>query len=234
MRCRWPVIARAAIASLISACACSDAAPPPERFAVVLRAQRASGEAVAQARVWADGRAIGATSELGILRAELQGREGTAVELTAACPPAYRTEQPTRRLVLRRVQPPAGARPEPLQLTVHCQPLERAAAIVVLTAGRQAGGLPIRVRGEVVGQTEIDGSAHVLIKASPHAPLRVELDTSSRPDLRPRNPVHTFQLGEHDGILLVEQRFTAPAPPNRRARASAPPLRPPQRPQRID
>jgi len=234
MRTRSPMIARAAVLSLLAACSCSEAVPQPERFAVVLRAERASGEAIAGARAWADGRALGATSELGVLRAELHGREGTAVELTAACPPAYRTEQPARRLVLRRVRAPAGARAGPLQLTVHCQPLERAAAIVVLATGRHAGALPIRVRGEIVGQTESDGSAHVLISAAPHAPLRVELDTSARPDLRPRNPVHTFQLDEEDRILLIEQHFVGAATPVRPPRPSAQALRTTERPQRID
>jgi hypothetical protein len=217
--------------------ACADHAPPDERFALVLRAF-ASDSAVEGVRVWADGRQLGTTSRLGRLSAELRGQQGSAVELTLACPPAYRTEQPTRRLVLRRVEASAASSPRPLELDVHCEPLQRAAAIVVLASGRGVGGLPIRVRGEVVGQTETDGSAHLLLSTAPHAPIRIELDTSNRPNLRPKNPVHTFRLTDEDRVLLIEQDFTTSA----RARPAhrpppplpPPPVRPIRKPQRID
>jgi hypothetical protein len=234
MRAAGALIARAAQAWLLASFACADGPPQPQRFAVLLRAQRPSGDAVAGVRVWADGRELGTTSERGTLQANLRGREGVAVELTAACPPAYRTEQPARRLVLRQVRASTTDRAGRLQLTVRCEPLERDAAIVVLASGRDSGALPIRVDGMIVGQTELDGSAHLLISATPHTPLRVELDTSARPDLRPSRPVHTFRVGEEDGILLVEQHFAGPPVRNRPPQRPARPMRAPQRPQRID
>jgi hypothetical protein len=218
----------------ISPAACADASPATTRFTALLRARTASGEPIAGVRAWADGRALGATSATGELRTDLIGAEGSAVQLSAACPPAYRTPDAERRLVLRRVRAARGsAGSADLELAQLCEPIEHAAALVVLASGEGRAALPIRIDGELVGQTEADGSAHLTLTAPAHATVRVELETSAQPRLLPRNPVHSFRLEDEDSILLLEQTFSVerprrvPAAPGRTR--SAPP-----RPQRIE
>lgn len=213
---------------------CTAGAPRTERFAALLRAHTPSGEPIAGARAWADGRSLGTTAASGALRAELYGREGGAVELTIVCPPAYRTEPGSRRLILRKVHDAAGgAERGALELDVRCAPIEVSAALIVLADARVGSGLPVRVEGEVIGQIERDGSAHLLVTAPAASTLHVQIDTSERPDLQPRSPVHTFRLEDQDSILLVEQSF-ARVP---RVRRAPRPWRPPaahRRPERID
>jgi hypothetical protein len=212
--------------------------PGSPRFAVQLRARTPGGQAVAGVRAWADGRALGATSELGLLGAGLHGREGGAVELSTACPPAYRTEPASRRLILRRVHGAAvstGGTDE-LELDVRCVPIETSAALIVLASsdlGRAVDGLPVRVQDEVIGQIERDGSAHLLVTAPANTTLRVQIDTSAHPELLPRSPVHSFRMQDDTTLLLVEQRF-APAPRARRTPRAAPPPPAPRKPQRIE
>ena len=84
---------------LLTACAASGA--PEERFALELDAVTSTGEAVPEARFWADGRELGSTGPAGTLRTELLGSPGREVALTAACPPAFHTSSPRRMLLLR-------------------------------------------------------------------------------------------------------------------------------------
>ena len=208
--------------------------PAAERFAAELRAHTPNARPVAGVRAWADGRALGTTSERGVLAMALEGREGRPVELTIACPAAYRTDPPSRKLVLRRVRDGSG-RP-PLRLDALCIPLETSAALVVLASGPSPGGLPVRMQGEVIGQTGDDGSAHLLVTGRTGATQQVQIDTSARPALQPRSPVHTVRLEDEESILLVEQRFTLPprARPRPRTLPPHPPAPPQRRPQRID
>jgi hypothetical protein len=231
---------RATLSAVVLTClalllCCAEPRPSAERFAVMVRARSTSDEPVAGVHAWADGRPLGATSDQGLLRAELRGREHASVELSAACPPSYRTVEPTRTLVLRRLRGAGNERTGALEIGVQCEPLEWLAALVILTTGPGAdvAGLPIRVGGDVVGQTGTDGSAHVQFVAPPHASLRVTLDTQGRPGLRPRDPVHSFRLTEPDSFVLIEQTFTQRARP----RPGSPPAQPvslPLRPQRLE
>lgn len=185
-------------------------APPAEhsRFAVDLRAASTTRDAVAGVRFWADGRELGATDARGELKAQLTGRDDQLVALSAACPPSYRTLSPNRRLVLRRIQGTTRASAADFELTALCQPLESSAAVVVRARGPEAAGLPLRVGGEAMGQTELDGTAHLLVRMRPHSLVRVEIATDAHPALLPRNPVHTFQLDDEDSIFLIDQSFT--------------------------
>lgn len=211
--------------------ACDSAAQAPAPFVLALHARSPDGAAVPGARFWADGRALGTTAENGSLRTELGLPEGTTLGLTAACPPAYRTETPERRITLARGA--GGAAAPDAELELRCQPLEQVAALVVLLRGPNTGGLPIRIGGEAAGQTEGDGTAHLLWSAPPRSTLRVELDTEARPELRPQHPVHTFRLGETDSVLLIEQTFAVVRRRSPRREAALGPAAAPRRPERI-
>jgi hypothetical protein len=213
---------------LLGASACTASQAREETFAIELRAVEASDAPVSDVRFWADGRDLGVTDEHGILRVQLSGRDGLTLSLTAACPPEYRTAEPQRQLRLQRLR---SADPQTdLQLTTRCDASERQLAVVVRTRGAALGGIPIQAAGQLVGQTEADGTAHLLLRSRPHATLRVALDTSRQPDLIPRDPVRTFQLPDQDDVLLVDQWFeTPPRPPPPKPRPSkpAPTLTPP-------
>ncbi len=216
----------AALALALASTGCSAPPAPEQRFELRLRASTTGEQPLAGVRFWADGRELGTTAADGSLRVQLRGREGRSVALSSACPPAYRTPVPARRLVLRRIAARA-----PLELSTRCEPLERKAAIVVRVRGAGRAGLPIRVGGESVGQTDADGLAHVLLTVHPHSALRVQLVTTAHPRLLPRDPVQTFEVEDEDCILLVDQALLRPARSRRVTRA--PPDRP-RLPYRID
>jgi hypothetical protein len=202
--------------------ACSARQAREETFALELHAAETSDAPVSDTRFWADGRDLGVTDEHGILRVQLTGREGLTLSITTACPPEYRTAEPQRQLRLQRLR---SADPQTdLQLTTRCEASERQVAVVVRTRGAALGGIPIHAAGQLVGQTEADGTAHLLIRSRPHASLRISLDTTRQPDLIPQDPVHTVQLQDQDDVLFVDQWFeTPPRPPPPKPRRPKPP-----------
>jgi hypothetical protein len=216
--------------TLLGLAACGAAEPRPERFEIHLLALESSGKSLADVRFWADGKQLGVSDASGRLRVELAGYEGQPVALSTACPPGYRTLEPQRSLVLRRVQRGKEAVAS-LELRATCTTLERTVALVVRASGPSSAGLPIRVRGEVIGQTDSDGLAHLLLKSRPQMTLRVTIDTSSQPSLRPRDPVHTFEVADADAVVLIEQPFERAVARVRKARPAGPA---PKLPYRID
>jgi hypothetical protein len=217
--------------------ACTEQLQIKRRFALRFRAQTTSGATVADVRVWADGDELGVTNDEGELQVSLTGHPGQAVSLSVACPPAYRTVDARRRLILRDVHATTERKPRAdstgIQLTAECEPLERMAVIVVRTRGPGTAGLPINVGGELVGLTQPDGTAHLLVRTPPHRSVRVEVDTSQHPELLPSNPVQTFQVDDDDSILLFEQALVV-APIARGAHRSPSRTRRGRVPYRID
>jgi hypothetical protein len=214
-----------ALLLVLTGWACGKNEPEHHRFGIELRALTTSDQGVPGSRFWADGRELGVTDASGALHASVDGREGRAVWLSNACPPAYRALTPNRRLVLRHTRAAQASATPALELTARCEPLARRAALVVRARGPEVAGLPIRANGETVGQTGLDGSAHLLLSVRPHAALRVQLITAAHPELVPRDPVQSFELEDDDSILLVDQELARPPKPRPRER----PTRPPQR-----
>jgi hypothetical protein len=229
-----------ALSRTLALLACATLAPcacqPADRqeplsalaIAIVVHAQTPSGDPVADLHAWADGRELGVTRADGDLDAPLRGREGQRVALSFACPVTHRTLDPRRELVLRTTQPLEGSKPAALAVAVRCAPIEHFAAVVVRASGPAVAGLPVLVQGEPLARVARDGTAHVLVRVGARQPLRVMLDTRAAPQLRPANPVQTFELRDEDRLVLFEQRFGAVA--------RTPPTRPPPRarPYRID
>jgi hypothetical protein len=204
--------------------ACESSAPVRGALEVTIEARTATGDPVAGARAWAAGRALGETDAAGHLRTKLEGTVGERVALSWACPAAYATRSEQRTLVL---EPAAAHIATPTTLRAQCDPLERLAALVVRVNGAPPSGVPVRVRGEVVARTDEAGVAHALLRVRPNAPLAVALDTSAYPELLPRDPVETFQLGGEDSVLLLERTLTStpPTPPKERRRVRREPAR---------
>jgi hypothetical protein len=231
---RPPLLCQALLLALATAgYSCAEQAPITERYTLELLAVEASQDRVADVRLWADGRDLGVTDERGLLRARLEGRPGHTVSLTMACPPEYRTVEPERRLSLQRLHRATKATPD-FRLSAGCERSERRIAIVVRTRGAAAGGMPVESDGQLIGQTEADGTAHLLTKARPHGTLRIGLRTARQPELIPSDPVHTFQLEDEDEVLLVDQWFARPPRPATRKAPPPKPPTPPSRPIRIE
>ena len=215
LACRL-LVRRGSIALLVSlsagtgACGRSDQPVPLSSLALVLHATAPDGAVVSGLRAWADGRELGNTRGDGSLDATVSGREGQRVMLSFACPLGHRTLDAQRELWLRRARPIAK-RPAAIALSVRCQPIERVAALVVRARGSRSAGLPVLAQGEVIGRTSSDGTAHLLIATRARSALRVTIDTSAVPALRPANPVQTFELLDADRLLLFEQRFALEA-----------------------
>jgi hypothetical protein len=202
--------ALAAWAALLALPAC-DHEPTPQLFRLTLCAQDTQDRPVPGTRFWADGRELGVTAADGVLRVALDAHAAHAVILSAACPAAYRTREPRRRIAPQQ-RGSVSARIA-LELTTACEPLDHAAVVIVRARAAAAlAGMPIRSDGEVIGQTDLDGTAHVMLHARAGTSLHIALDTRAWPELAPRDPVQTFQLGDEDAILLVDQRFTTPEP----------------------
>lgn len=191
-------------------------APRAARLPANIRALSPDGHGVAGVRVWADGRELGTTNAEGQLATALEVGTTARVVITAACPPAYRTLDERRELAVRPLQAASGH--ATLQLAIACQPLELLAALVVRLRGAATTGLPIRVRDQIIGQTASDGTAHIVLRTRPNSSLTIELDTTKDPQLQPRNPVQTFQVGKEPSVLVFDQTLTRPRRAHRAGR----------------
>ena len=167
--------------------------------------RRASDAPVSDVRFWAERRDLGVTDEHGILRVQLTGREGLTLSLTAACPPEYRTAEPQRQLRLQRLRsadpPNRPATHDALRSDASARSPSSSARVA-----RPSEAFRSTPAGQLVGQTEADGTAHLLIRSRPHASLRIALDTTAN-RMIPPDPVHTFQLQDQDDVLFVDQWF---------------------------
>jgi hypothetical protein len=141
--------------------------------------------------------------------------------VTTACPATHRTLSARREVPLAHETRPRGAARPAIELTVDCEPIERLAALVVRVRGPAPLGLPVRVRDHVVGQIDARGIAHIVLRVAPHTTLRVQLDTTTAPELEPKSPVQSFALGADDSIVLFDQALTRARAPRRRQRHEA-------------
>jgi len=204
--------------------ACADPEPPQEhRFIVVALSD---GEPVAGVAVITGGERAGETDEHGELDITLTGRDGAAVPLVVECPEGYRSPvdlRPLRLQSFRHLETSDGSRG--IRRTVSCLPTERRAAIVVRAAGQV--DLPIMIRGREVARTDASGVAHFSLRLRPNRSVRVQLDTSTRGDLRPHSPESTLRMPDRDEIFVIDQPFEVEeAPRQRRRRRSTGPRLP--------
>jgi hypothetical protein len=133
------------------------------------------------------------------------------IRIAAVCPEAYRPSEP-------RTVAMAGA--GRLELRFQCRPRLRTLAVVVNAP--RAQGLTMRADGESIGKIGADGTLHAVLKRTPEAELRLMLDTSSAPQLRPQNPVQDVVVPDRDEILVFDQQLTsAPARRNKPATPTA-------------
>jgi hypothetical protein len=129
------------------------------------------------------------------------------VRVGALCPEAYRSSEP-------RTVSMAGA--AMLELRFQCRPKLRTLAVVVNAP--HAEGLLMRADGEPIGKIGADGTLHAVLKRPPEAELRLMLDTSAAPQLRPQNPIEDVLVPDRDEIVVFDQALTTA--PARRSKAA--------------
>ncbi len=222
----------AIVSSLFIAVGC-NAAPTmrsESRFDVEFRINNDDGEAMQGAIIQVGNAKLGATAEDGKLKSELAGTDGQTLPVVVTCPDGFSgAEKPasirlthTRRVDLNGYQA--------MRFDGVCTREVRDIVVVVRAQG--GGGLTLNVEGKPSGTTDADGIAHVLVHASRQVKsLNVSLDTSTRPELKPRSPSRTYELAGNDAILLLDQTFVSA---QRRVLRAAAPKKQKHIPYRID
>ncbi len=143
---------------------------------------------------------LGKTDEQGTVAIKLRGRDGQRLNVHLDCPPNH--TPPKRPLEVALFHYASDATPE---IKAVCEQERVAEAVVVRTLG--ARNVPLYARGERLGTTDAQGIAHVLVHGAPGENVDLSFDTSELPELRPASPSVRILLGNHDDVLLAEQRF---------------------------
>ena len=222
-----------ACGALLPALAYGALETPREHYELRITAVSDARRPLAGVGIRLDGRMLGSTNRHGRLHAALRSADGRAVSLSSTCPPGHRSEPSTRSIPLHPVQ--TGKRlTRSIELLVHCQPQRLIVPVDIELTGPGELAFPIFSSDHLVGRTDETGTATLLLEGRPRSLLRVLVDTSSRPLLRPRNPVHTLRIDDADARLQVVQAFET-RKRRKRTRPVSPLLDPrlPARPYRI-
>ena len=192
--------------ALLVVAGCGEEAPPPT-YTLTFRATADGEDPVRGVTIATEDTVLGETDATGILRIRFQGKEGTAIPITVACPESYDTTDPDITLTLRRVvalgTEQAGT-PE-LRRDIDCVPRQRTSVLIVRARGR--AGLPVLVDGEQRAVTDDGGVAHLVFASAPGREVTVLISTEDQPRLRPQNPSRTFTLPDEDDFLWMDQPF---------------------------
>ncbi len=204
-----------ALAVSMGMVACANPPPPLEHHFIIVALS--DGEPLSGVTIITNGERSGETDERGELHVGLTGPNGATVPLAVECPDAYRSPSDVRPLRLQSFQQLEPADDSPMiRRTVFCLPTERNAAIVVRTDG--LADLPISIRGREVARTDQSGIAHFSLRLRPNRSVRVRLDTSSRPDVRPQRPESTLRMPDRDEVFIIVQPFGVEDAPRQRRR----------------
>jgi hypothetical protein len=202
---------------------------PPAPLEVRVRVTSDGSTPVPGAQLRARGEYLGSTDGLGEALLVLPGSGGAAPSLALTCPDGFTTPPGEEAPLL----PVAGAASPGRALSVDllCPPELRDAVVLVHTAG-EAGRLPVKVDGVVVGQTDALGFAHVHVRAAPDTEFEVSLDTSTNERLVPPNPTRRYRLRRSDELFVLDASFDQPKAvrkrrsDSKRRAAGTPPLSP--------
>ncbi len=196
--------------------ACGEEAQPPPRFPFTFHTT-SDGRPFGGVTVRVNDTELGATDESGTLRQDLTGPEGVPVLVSATCPEGYRSPEAPQQVTLRTIQsldPAAAARG--VQVTFDCPPEHRDAVVIVRT--HDQAGLPVLVDGREVARTDASGAAHVHMRTAPQTTFQIRIATADNELLRPRDPVMSFTVPDHDAVFSFDQRFEEEQRVRRRGR----------------
>ena len=197
-----------------SAGGCNHEGPEPARLLVSFITQSDPGEPLSGVSVSVQDLPVGKSDAGGLLQTVLTGRPGQKLTVRYDCPLGHRAEREAPGLQLPDRERPAGG-VDSVEMVLRCPPVLRTVAIAV----RAGAGveLPVLLDGEPLGQTDSAGVAHFYAEAKPGTQLTVRLDTSSRPELRPRSPFRHFVVPDRHEAFLMAQSFHRARQPKRRS-----------------
>ena len=194
-----------AVPAVIAAVGCNQGVTESSTYAVLVRATDEVGRPLPGVQLSAAGQALGITDDRGQHALRMPGVEGQRVDLAATCPSGHAGPRERPAFLLQRVRDAQG---EPsdraIEVSLTCQATEHVALVAVQTG---QAGLPILLRGQVVGQTSELGTAHVMVREPIGKGFQLMLDTSARPELRPDNPTRLFSVTHQDAFAVWDQPF---------------------------
>lgn len=212
---------RGAFAGCLAQVACANAEQPVSEpndsgFAVIVQARRDGQQPLAGVKILDGKRVIGTTDASGNVKLKLKGAEGDTKALTIGCPDGFASPEKPIVVGLRQM---ARGSPSP-KFETECLPMVH--TLVVGVRAEHAAFVPIRRLSQVIGKTDQQGIAHVLVQAAPNEQVTLTLDTSALPNLRPQSPTLTFVARDRDEMVLLEQKFTVHKPVVRARKKSIP------------
>jgi hypothetical protein len=181
---------------------------PRETLRIDVQVSDDRGDPLAEVPVLVDEAHAKATDAQGKVSLTVSAALDRRLRIRADCPEAYRPSEP-------RTVTTAGS--ALLELRFQCRPRLRTLAVVIHAP--DGAGLTARADGEPIGKVAADGTLHAVLKRPPEAELRLTLDTSTAPLLRPQSPIQDVLVPDRDEIVVFDQPFTLAAP--RRARGPA-------------
>jgi hypothetical protein len=208
--------------ALISAAwaGCGDTAQAERSYPVSLRTLDEDGEPLANVELLVSGTSVGHTDDRGVLTVRTKGREGGQVTFEPRCPAGSKAQGQPATLRLRTL----GDGPPP-EVELTCERVKRIAALIVSAPG--FAGLPVMVHNRELARTDYTGTAHVLLEGDPSTPLRVVLNTESRPKVVPPSPHKDLQIGSRDDIVVFAPELSEvrdpPPPKKHRVKKEKPP-----------
>jgi hypothetical protein len=197
----------------VSAC---SRQPEMKSYDLLVRVEADPGQPLAGARLLHSAQELGVTNEEGRVVIRATGNEGERVDLEIACPSGFRSPEAPLSTTLRR----GAERPE---YFAACPPLSR--KLVVAARLEHGAGLPIRYLGREVARSDASGAAHLVLEAESGKAIELTVDTSDKPQLRPKSPTARFRVADRDDIVLLEQAFQSNVKPVAHAQRASGPVR---------
>ncbi|HEY5961080.1 MAG TPA: hypothetical protein VIV60_31200 [Polyangiaceae bacterium] len=195
----------------LPACGSSSPAGPTKSFEVILTAKSDDGDPIAEVTFSNGNKALGTTNASGKVVTSVQASEGLVLPVTTICPTGYIAPSEPTKLRLAEVRRVDPSSPVALGVDVTCTRKTR--DIVFAVRAIRGASLPIEVVGQMVGTTDVNGSALFSMPIDRDVrKLSVSLNTGGAPRLRPQNPSRMFELDGQDAVLLYEQNFMEERP----------------------
>ena len=169
-------------------------------YPLLIRVESDPGKALGNIPILYQGREVKRTAPDGTALLELHKPDGANVELTITCPPDTRPAE-ALKVYVRRVE---GQKQT--EQRMYCRPLLRRVGIAI----RADDGpfLPVTYLGQTVATTDASGAAHFAMTMPPGEVIKVALDASANPKMRPQRAESLFKVGDADDIFVFDAKFT--------------------------
>lgn len=195
---------------VLSAASCRGK-PKAEMVALHVTVSDLMGDPLSDIGVEVDNKEAGKTNETGSLQANLTGKEGRHVAVSARCPEGFLSGREAAANVTLRFLRSIGnetAQPIPLHATLFCTPVSQQFVLIVKT--NQQKEIPIIAQGRTAGKTDLDGAAQAVLSGPIGEEIEVVLNTEDFPELSPKSPARRIVIPAMPQILLFEQDFKVP------------------------